>query len=399
MFYNFHEVGSGRPYGIGYATPPLQYNPTIYYSYLTQIQGAQGYNFPSAIVGFDPDRRIQKTYNYSFGIQQDIGFGTALDVAYVGALGRHLIISQNLNSTPLGTNWRASSRDATNAGAVLPSQFLRPYIGYGNITYYYYGGNSNYHSLQTSVRRRYKNNFTYGVIWTWSKAMDYADTETASATTAVSSLIDPKVWNYGKAGFDRTHIFRIYWNYNLPRASSLAHSPVVRALFDNWQLSGIYTAQSGAPLGIGYSYSPAQDITGSTDTGRVILTGNPVLPKDKRSILQAFDTSVVTAPSPAACSVANPPFSCWGNAAKEVFRGPGLNNMDMSLFKNMPLIEGRLRAQLRVESYNLFNHTQFTGVTTGATFSTAGAQTNGTFGQYSSARNGRNLQLALRLTF
>jgi hypothetical protein len=399
VFYNFHEVGSGRPYGIGYATPPLQYNPTMYYTYLDQIQGAQGYNFPSAIVGFDPDRRIQKTYNFSFGIQQEVGYGTSLDVAYVGALGRHLIISQNLNSTPLGTNWLASSRDATNNGAVLPSQFLRPYLGYGNITYYNYGGNSNYHSLQTSVRRRYKKDLTYGAVWTWSKAMDYADTETASATTTVSSLIDPKVWNYGKAGFDRTHILRVYWNYNLPPASARANFRVVKWLFDNWQMSGIYTAQSGAPLGITYSYSPAQDITGSTDTGRVILTGSPVLPKSDCSILRAFNTAAISAPSPTLCSVGNPPFACWGNAPKDVFRGPGTNNFDVSLFKNVPFFEDRLRTQLRVESYNLFNHTQYTGVSTAASFNTAGQQTNGTFGQYTGARNGRNLQMALRVTF
>ena len=65
----------------------------------------------------------------------------------------------------------------------------------------------------------------------------------------------------------------------------------------------------------------------------------------------------------------------------------------------MPLREGRWRAQLRVESYNLLNHTQFTGVNTSATFNATGLQTNGTFGQYTAARNGRNLQMAIRLTF
>ena len=246
----------------------MQYNPTIYYTYLTQLQGAQGYNFPSNVVGFDPDRRIQKTYNYSVGVQQEIGLGMALDVAYVGALGRHLVMSRNLNSTALGTNWLPSSRDATNGGAVLASQFLRPYLGYGNITYYDYGASSNYHSLQTTVRRRYKSNLTYGLFWTWSKAMDYSDTETSAGTTSVSSLIDYRVWNYGKAGFDRTHIVRFYWNYNLPRVSSRLHSRAVRGIFDDWQLSGIYTAQSGAPLGVSYGYSPSQDITGSTDADR-----------------------------------------------------------------------------------------------------------------------------------
>jgi hypothetical protein len=123
-------------------------------------------------------------------------------------------------------------------------------------------------------------------------------------------------------------------------------------------VSGIYTAQSGAPLGVTYGFSPTQDITGSTDSGRVTILGNPQ--QTNRATLQAFNTAAIGAPPVAACEVANPSFGCWGNANKDVFRGPGINNWDTSLFKNMPFVEGRVRAQLRVEAYNVFNHTQFT---------------------------------------
>jgi hypothetical protein len=399
LFYNFHDVDNWS-YGYQYSTPPLQYNPVLYYTYLTQLQQAQGYNFPNNVVGFDPDRKIQKTYNFSLGFQQDIHFGTVIDVAYVGSLSRHLVMRENLNTTPLGANFRASSLDATNGNKVLPSQFLRPYLGWGDITYYFPGGNSSYHSLQTAVRRRYKSTLTYGVVWTWSKTMDYTDTETNSSSTTVSSIINPKVWNYGLAGYDHTHILVAYWNYNLPRAGSLmGQNKVAKAVFDNWQVSGKFKAQSGVPMGVSYSYSPSQDITGSTDSGRVILVGDPVLPKDQRNFNQAFNTAAFIAPPPAACQSANAPFICWGNASKALFRGPGINDWDMSLFKNMPFGE-RMRAQLRVEAYNVFNHTQFTTVGTSATFNpTTGAQTNGTFGQYTAAANPRQLQLALRISF
>ena len=399
VFYNFHEVDN-YGYGYEYNTPPLQYNPIIYYTNINELQSAQGYNFPGNVDGFDVNRPVQKTYNFSFGVQQDLGFGTVADVAYVGALGRHLLEGENLNSTPLGTNWLASSLDATNGNKVLPSQFLRPYLGFGNITYYLYAGNTHYHSLQAAVRRRYKGNLTYGVIWTWSKVMDYSDTDTSSSTTNVSSLINPAVWNYGPASYDHTHIFRVYWNYNLPKATALVNNKIVAALFNHWQISGIYTAQSGAPLGVSYSYSPSQDITGSTDSGRPIVAGNAVLPKSQRSINEAFNTAAFIPPSPAMCEVANPPFICWGNAGKVAFRGPGINNWDTSLFKNMPFQEGRVNAQLRVEAYNVFNHTQFTSVNTSATFNPAtGVQTAGTFGQYTAAANPRQLQLALRVMF
>jgi hypothetical protein len=399
IFYDFHDVDNWS-YGYQYSTPPLQYNPIIYYSYLTQLQGAQGYNFPNSVIGFDPNRPVQKTYNFSFGVQQEIGFGTMVDVAYVGALGRHLVERENLNATPLGTDWRASSLDATNGNKVLPSQFLRPYQGWGDITYYLPAGNSHYHSLQAAVRRRYKQHMTYGVVWTWSKAMDYSDTETNSSSTQISSLIDPRIWNYGTAGYDHTHILVAYWAYDLPRATSLVNNRIVGALFNNWQVSGKFKAQSGAPLPLTYSYSPSQDITGSTDSGRPIMIASAVLPKDKRDFSDAFNTASIIAPPPSLCETGNPPFICWGNAAKYVFRGPGINDWDMSVFKNMPFFEGRLRAQLRMEAYNIFNHTQFTTVDTAATFNpTTGAQTNGTFGQYTAAANPRQLQLALRLSF
>ncbi len=136
IFYDFHEVDNFG-YAFEFSTPPLQYNPVLYYTYLTQLQGAQGYNFPSNIVGFNSNRPIQTTYNFSLGVQRELGFGTMIDVAYAGALGRHLVEAENLNSEPLGTDWQPSSLDSTNGNKVLPSQFLRTYPGYGNITYYF----------------------------------------------------------------------------------------------------------------------------------------------------------------------------------------------------------------------------------------------------------------------
>ena len=397
IFYDFHSVDN---YGYGYefSTPPYQYNPVIYYSYLTQLSQNQGYVAPSAVVGFNPANPVQQTYSYSVNIQQDLGWSSMLEVAYVGSLGRHLVESENLNSEPLGTDWQPTSRDATNNNAVLPSQFLRPYLGWGNITYYFEGGNSSYHALQAQYRRRaYRNSLTYGAIYTYSKTMDYSDTETSSSTTSISSLINPKVWNYGEAGYDHPHIFRLYATYNLPKASNLIHNWAIKEAFDNWQISGIYTAQSGAPGTVSYAYSPTQDVVGtSTDTGRVNVVGNPNANIPAGGY--AFNPAAFAPPGYAACEVANPSFSCWGNAGKYLYRGPGINNVDLSLFKNILLGE-RWRAQFRVEAYNALNHTQFTTINTSATYSTAGVQTNALFGQYTAAANPRQLQLALRLTF
>jgi hypothetical protein len=396
IFYDFHSVDNFG-YGYEFNTPPYQYNPTYYYTYIANLQQSQGYLAPSAVVGFNPANPIQQTYSYSMDFQRDVGWGSILDMAYVGSLGRHLVLSENLNSEPLGTDWQPQNLDSTNKNAVLPSQFLRPYLGWGNITNYFEGGNSSYHALQSQFRRRYRKNLTFGVIYTYSKTMDYSDTETSSSTTSVSSLINPKIWNYGEAGYDHTHIFRIYGTYNLPKASSLVHNKIVKQVFDNWMFSSIYTAQSGAPTGVSYGYSPSQDVVGtSTDSGRVNVIGNPN--SNVPAGLYAFNPAAFAPPGYQACEVPNPSFSCWGNAGKYVFRGPGINNIDMSLLKTM-LFGERWRAQLRIETYNTLNHTQFTTVNTSSTFSTAGAQTNGAFGQYTAAGNPRQMQLALRVTF
>ncbi|MBV9085024.1 MAG: carboxypeptidase regulatory-like domain-containing protein, partial [Acidobacteriaceae bacterium] len=217
FFYDTHERDNFSN-GIEY-TEPIQANPAIEYTTVQSFINSKGLLFPGTIQGIDPQRHVQLTMNFSFGIQREIGFGTVLDVAYVGALGRHLIAREDVNATQLGTDFQPQNQDPTN-GKPLPSSFVRPYTGYGGIDYYCYCVSSSYHSLQTQLRRRYKNNLTYGLVWTWSKAMDYADSDSSTGAD-VSSVVSQKIWNYAEAGYDHTHIVRIYWTYNLPRASSV----------------------------------------------------------------------------------------------------------------------------------------------------------------------------------
>jgi hypothetical protein len=268
----------------------------------------------------------------------------------------------------------------------LPAAFERPYAGYNNISYYSYGGNSSYHSLQVSANRRFTRGLQFGLAWTWSKAMDYADNN----TELISTLIDPKIWNYSLAGYDRTHVVKISFTYEIPRASSLWHNKVVKGVLDNWQLSGIVTMQSGAPLGIGLGFVNAVDTTGSpTDGARVNVAQNPILPKDQRTFARNFNTAAFRGPA----------VGTEGNAPRFVIRGPGLNNWDMSLYKNVPLYRERVKLQLRGEFYNAFNHTQFTNWNTNATFDAQGNQANALFGQATAAAPARRIQLALRLSF
>jgi hypothetical protein len=405
LFYDTHERDNYQS-GVQYDAP-IQTNPIIYYTTVQSFITGSSLLFPTNTNGLDPNRHIQMTMNFSFNVQRDIGHGTVVDVAYVGALGRHLSEREDLNATPLGTNWQPQNFDSTNGNKALPSSFLVRYPGYGNIYYYFNGGNSSYHSLQTTVRRRYKGNLTYGVVWTWSKAMDYSDDDASGSGETVTTQMSQKVWNYGLAGFDHTHIFRFYYNYNLPHAGGASFT---KAVLDGWHISGITTFQSGAPTAVSGSFvssssgGPASgDVTGSTDSAwRTLIVANPILPKDQRNAggnLLALNTAAFGGVPWQACQVADAPFVCWGNSSRYPFRGPGINNWDISLFKNFGMFREKLKGEFRVEGYNPFNHTNFSGVNTSAQFDKAGVQTNRSFGQYNASQFQRRLQLALRLSF
>jgi hypothetical protein len=87
-----------------------------------------------------------------------------------------------------------------------------------------------------------------------------------------------------------------------------------------------------------------------------------------------------------------------GNAARTNLRGPGINNWDIALFKNIPVQE-RVKMQFRAEFYNAFNHTQFSSFDASARFDAAGRQVNARFGEYTASRTPRILQFALRVNF
>jgi hypothetical protein len=381
IFYEMREQGI-RQFNT-YVNPPLQLNPIIYYGTMTTLAGSADAVFPSAITGFDRNWPVTRTLNFNFGVQRDIGFGTVVDVSYVAALGRHLVQGRNLNSIPAGADFLPKNLDPTT-GRAAAAAFLRPFLGYNNISYYGYGGNSSYHSLQTTVNRRFSRHLQYGFAWTWSKAMNYSDQN----ADLVSNVVDPRIWNYGKANYDRTHIVKSSFTYDVP--SRHWRNSVVRGALDSWQVSGVVTMQSGTPLGITLSTVTSVDITGTpTDSARVVMIDNPILPKDQRTFSRNFNTAAFALPA----------IGTFGNAPKDVIRGPGLNNWDMSLFKNFRLAKERLKMQLRGEFYNAFNHTQFTNWNVNATFNTLGQQTNALFGQATAAAPARRIQVALRLTY
>jgi hypothetical protein len=365
-------------------TPPIQYTPIVYYSTFSSLQTSTGNLAPSSTAGLSISGKVPSVYNYSIGIQRDLGFKTVLDVAYVGALGRHLLQERNLNTLPYGTHFLPANQDATT-GKPLPDTFLEPYFGYSSIQEDEFASNSSYHSMQVQVNRRFAKGLQIGGAWTWSKSMDYVSNDFA----AVADILPIQIWNYGKSDFDRTHIVQINWLWDIPGATKLVKNKFVGAIGDHWQLSGVASFISGAPSGIALSTTNGLDIPGGGDGVRPLVLSDPIISKDQRSILNYFNTTVFALPA----------IGTAGNAPRDVVRGPGTNNFDMTIFKNFPIRE-KVKFQLRFEAYNAFNHTQFSSMNTTAQFNPAtGQQVNAAFGTLTAARGSRVGQASLRVSF
>jgi hypothetical protein len=386
--------------------PPLFVNRQLFNTTIGALRSSPTLSLTPTdnTLGSQHNVALQTTYNMSFGIQQDLGFKTVLDVAYVGSLGRHLQQARSLNSVPYGTTPLASSIDPTT-GRPLPLNFLRPVQGFGNIQYNEYASSSSYHSMQTTLNRRFSRGLMFGAAWTWSKTMDLVD-----GNNVLNPFVDPKVWDYGKAGYDRTHTLVINFDYTTPKLSTQWNNIVSRTVLDNWELSGVSSFLSGEPMGFTYTLVSTTDITGGGGLGvdatatsatsgvRPNITATAIIPKDQRTPLRAFDTASVVAPSLSKFGL--------GNSPKDAFRGPGINNWDLSLMKNFKWHEGARTIQFRFETYNSFNHTQFGGangtgisIDTVARFDAAGKQVNQRFGQYLASRDGRRVQLGIKFAF
>jgi hypothetical protein len=411
---NYEPRNGGGVTGDMQSNPPNVYTPQVQYGSTATYRDAQGTftppGFSRTLNRSNPPVRV---YNTSLGVQRRLPGKVVLDVAYVGTFGRHIGTTTQLNNLPYGKRFEAASLDPTRSRPQpLPDNFLRPYQGYAGIPYVSFDANSNYHGLQASAQRRFANNFQLGFVYTWSKAMDYSDEDKGP----VATFRDRKEWNYGLADYDRTHIFAANYLWSLPGDD--LKSGILRNILGGWQISGITRLQSGSPLSLDASLRTGcsipnapcaatttnnygTDITGGGDGWRAVMSGDPTLPRGERKLARWFDTSVFAPPALAqqVTDMAGVErVLAAGNTGRTFARGPGMFNTDLALFKNFKL-KGNVRTQLRLEAYNVFNHTQFNAVDVAPQWDQSGAQVNPAFGKVTSARDPRIVQLAIQVKF
>lgn len=372
-------------------TPPLVTTASANYTTINNLLSTPLSKSPISVSSVQRDFKPPTVYNWSFGIQQNLGFGTVLDVAYAGNTQKHLLNNRNLNAVPYGTNFLPSSIDPTVAGnKPVNSNLLRPYRGFQDINYLEFAGIGNYNALQVQLTKRFSRDLTFNLAYSYSKALDLVD----GIGGTVNPVLNYRSRNYGPAGFDRRQVVTVNYTYNLPNASKHWNNAPTRVGLDGWELSGVSNFQTGAPLGLPYSLTYAADLTGGTGNGldsRTVLVGNPNGPAPAG---QWFNVDAVKAP------LAGLSVNGIGNAAKTPIYGPGLNNWDLSLFKNFKLGSNEARRlQFRFEAYNAFNHTQYNAIDTAARFDQNNNQTNTNYGRFTGAAQARRLVIGLKLYF
>jgi hypothetical protein len=331
------------------------------------------------------DYKNPASYQYSFGFQQQLSNSTVLSIEYVGNENRHQSDYRNINLPPDNPALLASiAQGKTQYNSVVP------YLGFNAIELAEDAQNSNYNGLQVEFRSQLRQDLTIQAAYTWSKAMDPATGANgfgngASGDLAPVSNPYNRGYDYGPSGLDRTHIAVVNFVYNLPFFKNTSNLFLKSAL-GGWVVSAIGTMESGLALNVtlGGEYGgngiPTTSVAGATNRPDVI--GPLTYPG---TILSWFDGTT---------AFGQPAFGAWGNAGKGVLRGPGRDNWDVSLFKRFAFNEGGTRDfELRFESFNTFNHTQFNNVDT--TFSDG----PGNFGRVTSVWDPRVLQIAAKLQF
>jgi hypothetical protein len=372
--------------------PPVSYSPTSYYGNLatfnqTGTQAGSGLGPSNLFYTFPQDTAPQPSImSYSLGIQHALPSKIVLNVSWVANLSRHLLQQRNINPIPIGARLNPANQDPTQPGKPLPDNFLRPYPGIGDLNTYEFASAANYNSMQAQLQRRMSKGLRFGGSFTWSKSLGVSNTYNG----AVSPYFAPRQRDYGPLNFDRKYILALNYTYDLPNLGQRMRNRLVGLITDRWIVSGVTTFSTGAPVSPTWSTTSAAEISGSTEAARLTVVGNPILPKSERTFFRNFATE----------AFAPTPVGGFGNAGVGILRKPGIQNWDIAVSRAFNIGLGESRPLLlRAETYNTFNHTNFTNMNVAARFDNAGNQTNLNFGAFTTARDGRVAAFSLRLRF
>ena len=293
------------------------------------------------------------SYQYSLGVQRELWKNSVLNVSYVGNQNRHQNDYRDIN-LPSPSVLPGLINNTLTYNQVVP------YPGFNSIVLSENAENSHYNGLQTSFSTIMSDRVTFQAAYTLSRVIDPA-TSTGGDLYTVSDPYN-RAYDNGPGMLDRTNIFVANFVYKFPFFEH-AQNAFARTVVGGWELSGIVTMEGGLPLNI--TLGGSQGNNGLADaTNRPNINGAIAYPQ---AVNEWFNTSIFSAPA----------VGQWGDLTKGAVRGPGRDNWNLSLFKAFVFSEKHgSQLQLRFESFNAFNHTQFNAVSTTYTASNFGAVTS-----------------------
>jgi hypothetical protein len=333
-----------------------------------------------------PDFRTPESQVYSVGIQREIFKNAVVDISYVGTKGDHLIRRRNINFV---TPQQAIAAGATGATAGNTNA-VRPFVGFSNIIYYETSAISRYNGLLTSFNYRLQQGFTITLAYTFSKTL----TDSTNDRDAIDDPQNPfnTQAEYAEARTSRPHIFSASYVYELPFFRKSSNS-LVRLLLGGYQVSGITNIESGAPV--------PRVVISATDQANGTRGIYPNVISNPRGGLAGTIDPISGLPfifDPLAFEAA--PLGQFGNLGRSFARLPGRNQTNLALSKQFYFNEERtVYVQLRAESFNLFNTTQFTIISAARPTTGTNIERDSLFARPTSTRLPREFQFGAKFYF
>ncbi len=341
---------------------------------------------PDAVGTTTIPKDFRRGYIHSFNLTVEREFaGFVANAGYVGSRGIRPLVNMNINPAPEGTGQNGRILNAlfhhTTTDicptATNPTATCKGWPDMNQLTPF---GNSYYDALQTKLTRRLGSGSQVGFVYTFSKAIDYEDNEELSFLLFPYPAYAKR--NKARAGFDRIHNFEAYGLYHLPfgRGQRYAQSGIADKLAGGWQLNWVLSALSGTPFTITDSGAGASFLNapGNTQTANVvgplrILNGKPASScAASNTSCKYFDTTAFTAVSATSPGLLD---GFFGNAGRNILRGPGFFNLDMSVTRDFKLSE-RFTFQFEADAFGVTNTPHFNNPNTNISGGNFGAVTS-----------------------
>jgi len=324
---------------------------------------------------------------YSLDAQHEFGGSFLLDAGYYGSKGTHLLGIVDTNTLHPGEYYALNpgkTAALTTGTTAMAVNSIRPYRGYTAINTVENWFGSNYSSLQVSAQKRIADGSILRLAYTWQKTLTDSGSDRNNPPQDGYNIHQ----EYAVAPFNRKQILVISYIYRLPFFSS--SEGFTHATLHGWELSGTASFDSGLSTQVlsGSGLDPAGlGVLGSSSVValRPDILSNPNV-NAPHTLLDWFNTAAYK-------DVPSGTFRV-GNSRATSLIAPGFQQWDMSLFRNLTFTP-RWSAQIRVESFNTFNHTNPQGLFTSTDTNTAGSA----FGAVSSVRDPRRIQLGAKIIF